>query len=63
MPGKPKRLRMVRARLNDDEFTDLKQETKKTGASISSIIRDALTERRLRVSSAACPPDCGQENR
>ena len=41
-----KRLRMVRLRLNDEEFALLMKEKRATGASVSSIIRDALARRR-----------------
>jgi hypothetical protein len=51
---------MVRLRLNDDEFTHLNREKKDTGASISSIIRDALMQRRERLSPQR-PTNCRQE--
>lgn len=60
MQVRSKKLRMVRARLSDDEFLHLKLEEKETGASISSIIRDALTERRLRLTSMG-RADCCKE--
>ena len=57
MPVNPKRLRMVRARLNEDEFSHLKKEEEQTGASI----RDALTERRLRLSSGTRAECCKEQ--
>lgn len=50
-----KRLRMVRLRLNDEEFAQLMKEKRDTGASLSSIIRDALAMRRGCMKTSEAP--------